>query len=100
MCHFFRPVSDHDKCGTILKLLTVGVHSCVVLVVLVVAMATGAKNSSKTEEKCTFSVICVILMCDLPPVNTPKGFIMVTKNFLDLFSVHSCQFYMIKIFWV
>ena len=44
MCHFFRSVSDHGKCGVILKLLTVGVHSCVVLVVSVVAMATVTKN--------------------------------------------------------
>ena len=27
---FFRSVSDHGRCGVILKLLTVGVHSCVV----------------------------------------------------------------------
>ena len=53
MSHFIRSVSDHSRCGTKFKLSTVGVHSCVVLVVSVVAMATGAKNS-KTEEKCTF----------------------------------------------
>ena len=50
MYHFFRSMSDHDICGIKLKLSTVGVHSCAVLVVSVVAMATGAKNKSKTEE--------------------------------------------------
>ena len=43
MCHFFRSESDHDECGINLKLPTVWVHSCVVLLVLVVAMATGTK---------------------------------------------------------
>ena len=42
--HFIRSVSDHDKYGIKLKLLTVGVHSCMVLVVSVVAMATEVKN--------------------------------------------------------
>ena len=54
MYHFFRSVSDHGKLGIILKLSTVGVHSCVVLVLSVVAMATEAKNYSKTEKKCSF----------------------------------------------
>ena len=44
MCHSFRSGSGHDKCGIKLKLSTVGVHSCVVLVVSLVAMATAAKN--------------------------------------------------------
>ena len=29
MSHFIRSVSDHGKCGIILKLSTVGVYSCV-----------------------------------------------------------------------
>ena len=37
-------MSDHDKYGIKLKLSTVGAYLCVVLVVLVVAMATVAKN--------------------------------------------------------
>ena len=44
MCHFFRSMSDDAKCGTILNLSTIGVHSCVVLVVSLFAMAKGAKN--------------------------------------------------------
>ena len=44
MSHITRSVSDHSKYGIILKLLSVGVHSCVDLVVSVVAMATGATN--------------------------------------------------------
>ena len=44
MSHIIRSVSDHGKYGNILKLSTVGVHSCVDLVVSVVAMATGATN--------------------------------------------------------
>ena len=44
MSYIIRSVSDHGKYGIILKLSTVGVHSCVDLVVSVVAMATGATN--------------------------------------------------------
>ena len=44
MSHFIRSVSDHVKCGIILKLPTVGVHSCVFRKFSVVAMATGAKK--------------------------------------------------------
>ena len=51
---FIRSVSDHDKYGIKLKLSTVGVHSCVVLVVSVVAIPTVAKNQLKTEEKRSF----------------------------------------------
>ena len=51
--HFIRSVSDHGKYGIKLKLLTVGVHLCMVLVVSVVAMATGGTNFKK-EEKWTF----------------------------------------------
>ena len=54
-----------------------GVHSCVVMVVSVVAMATGAKLF--------IFVIFVILKCNLPPINTPQGINIVTKNFLALF---------------
>ena len=55
MCHFFRSGSDHGKCGVKLKLSTVGVHSCVFLVVSLVAMPTGAENYSKTEVKVRFT---------------------------------------------
>ena len=41
---FFRSVSDHCKCGIRLKLSAVVIHSCLVLVVSVVAMATRAKR--------------------------------------------------------
>ena len=44
MSHFIRSVSDHGKCGTKLKLLTVEVHLCVVWEFSVVAMATAVKN--------------------------------------------------------
>ena len=44
MCYFSDHVSDHDLYGIIIKLLTVEVPSCVDLLVLVVAMATGARN--------------------------------------------------------
>ena len=36
ICHFFRPVSDHNKYGIDLKLSLVGVHSSVVLPVSVI----------------------------------------------------------------
>ena len=62
-----------------------GVHSCIVLVVSVVAMATGVKNFKK-RGKIDIFVICVILKCHLPPADTPKGFSMVIRNFLHLFS--------------
>ena len=42
--HFIRSVSGRGKYGIKLKLSTVGVHSCIVLVVSVVAMATGVKK--------------------------------------------------------
>ena len=57
ICHFFRSVSDHDKYGMKLKFSTLGVHSCTILMVLVVAVA---KNQPKTGEIVIF-VICVIL---------------------------------------
>ena len=44
MSHFIRSVSDHGKCGIILKLSTVGVHSFVFRKFSVVAMATDAKK--------------------------------------------------------
>ena len=44
MSPFIRSVSDHVKCDIQLKVSTMGVNSCVVLVVLVVAMVKGAKN--------------------------------------------------------
>ena len=44
MCYFSDHVSDHDKYGIRIKLLTVGVPSCVDLLASVVAMATGARN--------------------------------------------------------
>ena len=54
MSHFIRSVSDNGKCGIILKLPTVGVHLCVFWKFSVVAMATGAKNYSTTEENGLF----------------------------------------------
>ena len=54
MSHFIRSVSDHAKCSIILKLSTVGVHSCVFGNFSVIDMATGAKNQSKTEENDLF----------------------------------------------
>ena len=59
MCHFFRSVSDHGKCGIKLKLSTVGVHLSVVLIDSVVAMATGAKTQEFIKNRGIF-VICVI----------------------------------------
>ena len=50
MRHFIRSVSDHGLCGITLKLSPVGVHLGVVLIVSVMAMATGTKNLSKKEE--------------------------------------------------
>ena len=45
MCHFCRSsVLCHGKCGIKSKLLTIGVHSCVVSVVSVVATTTAVKN--------------------------------------------------------
>ena len=43
-------VTDHGKCGIKSKLSTLGVHSCVVLVVSVVAMGMGAKDKSKIKS--------------------------------------------------
>ena len=83
-----------------MKLSTVGVHSCVVPVLLMVAMATIAKNKSKTEKKMLIFVIFVIFKCDLSPINISKGISLFIKNFLALFLINSWQFYMIKIFWV
>ena len=42
----------------------------------------------------------MILKCDLPQINTPQAISMVIKSFLALFVINSCQFHMIKIFWV
>ena len=50
MRHFIRSVSDHGLCGIKLKLSPVGVHLSVVLLVSVVAVATGSKNLSKKEQ--------------------------------------------------
>ena len=77
MCHFFRSMANHS---IKLKLSKVGVHSCVVLLVSVVAIATGAKNLSKSEEKLTFFVVCVILKCDLPPDQHTLGIQFVYKK--------------------
>ena len=44
-------------------------------------------------------VIFAIHKCDLPPINTPQG-IMVFKNFLPFILINSCQFDIIRIFWV
>ena len=55
MCQFSRSLSDHGKCGIKLKLSPVEFHSYVVLLVSVVAIATVAKNQSKTQEKWSFS---------------------------------------------
>ena len=44
MCRFSMSVSDHIICGIKLKLLPEEFHSYVVLLVSVVAMATGAKK--------------------------------------------------------
>ena len=44
MSHLIRSVSDHGKCGIKLKVPTMEVHSCVVVVLSDVAMATGAKK--------------------------------------------------------
>ena len=65
--HFIRSVSDHGKYGK-LRLLTVGVHLCMVLVVSVVAMATRGKNLKKGKMD-TF-VICVILVSFTPSGHT------------------------------
>ena len=47
------------------------------------------------------SVICVILKCHLPPVDTPKGFSMVIRNFLHFFLDQFIPiFYMTNIFVV
>ena len=46
---------------------------------------TGVKNLKKRGKMDIF-VICVILKCHLPPVDTPKGFSMVIGNFLHLIS--------------
>ena len=36
-------------------------------------------------------IMCVILKCDLPPINTPQGISMFIKNFLALFLINSCK---------
>ena len=56
MCHFFRSVSDgkfnyHGKCGIQLKLSTVRVYSCVVLVVSEVAMGNRSQELIKNRGK-------------------------------------------------
>ena len=99
MRHFIRSVSDHGKYGTKVKLSTVSIHSCIVSAVSVVAMATGVKNLKKTGKMDIF-VIFVILKCHLPSVNTPTGFSMVSRNFLHLLLINSCQLYMTNLFWV
>ena len=76
------------KYGIKLKLLTVGVHSCIVLVVLLVA-----NNYTKIEEEMVIFSICLILKCQLPPINTHQGTSMVIKRFLAFFLINSCQFY-------
>ena len=68
---------DHGKCGIKLKLSVMRVHSCVVLVVSVVAMPTGVRNQSKAEGKLLYDF-------DLLQVNTPIDFSMVIKIFLTL----------------
>ena len=71
-----------------------------VIVVSVVAMATGVKNFKKRGKMDIF-VICVILKCHLPPVDTPKASVWLFETsfifFLDQFIP---IFYMTNIFVV
>ena len=80
--------SDHDKCGIKLNLSKVGVHSYVVLGSFIGCHGIGSQELIKKEGKWTSFVICVILKCHLPPVNTPKDFSMVIKNFIALFLIN------------
>ena len=54
----------------------------------------------KNREKMLIFVICVIFKCNLSPINISKGISLFIKNFLALLLINSCQFDMIKIFWV
>ena len=58
-----------------------GVHSCVLMVVSVAAMGTGAKR------KMVIFVIFVILKCDLPPITSEYqyGYHNLPCSFLDQF---------------
>ena len=51
----------------------------------------GSHKLIKNRGKWAFLVICVLPKCHSPPINLPKGFSMVTKNFPDLFLINSCQ---------
>ena len=66
---FIKSVSNHVKCGIQSNVSTVGVHSCEVLVISVVAMETDSNKLIRNRKKLSFFVICVILK-DIFPINT------------------------------
>ena len=71
MIHFIRSVSDHYKCGIILKLLTVEVHSCVFCVIYQwLPWQREPKNNQKQRKNGHFCNFCVILKCNLPHQHT------------------------------
>ena len=90
MSHFIRSVSDHGKCSIILKLSTVGVHSCVFWKFSVVAMATGAKNWSKTEENGLFCNFVWYLSAIYPKWKYLRASLCLLKtSLLFLWSIHA-----------
>ena len=61
----------------------------------------NGRQEFKKRGKMDISVICVVLRCHLFPVDTPKGFSMVIKNFLNFFlDQFTPTFYMTNIFVV
>ena len=77
--------------GIKLKLSTVGVNFCVFW-----KFGNGSQELIKNRGKMVIFVICVIRKCDLFLINTPQGISMITKIFLPLFLINSCQFHISK----
>ena len=59
----------------------------------------GSQELIKNKGKMVIFVIYVIHKCNLPPINTPQGISPVIKDFLTLFLINSCQFYLAKIYF-
>ena len=90
MSHFIRSVSDHVKCGIIVKLPTVGVHSCVFWNFSVVAIATGAKIFIKNRGKWSFCNFVWYLRAIYPQWTYLRASLCSLKtSLLYLWSIHA-----------
>ena len=92
MSHFIRSVSDHGKYDIKFKVSIMGVHSCVVMVVTVLAIKREPKFNQKQRKMFIFSNFCNIKVRSIPPINTPQGINMVIKNLLALFLIFGVNF--------